>query len=67
MRTCALRLNGVMGAKEKRHLPRIVDSLKFLKFRYGHAKVQFSSIENVCQGHVKAMEKLAEKPEVLGT
>lgn len=68
MRTCALRLAGVMGVKEKRHLPRIVDSFPVLKFKYGPSdlKVQFVSIQNVCQAHIKALTKLWESPNVLG-
>lgn len=63
--TCALRLGGVMGVGETRHIPRIVATLPWLKFRYGEAKVQFVSRENVVQAHVKALERLSE-PEGSG-
>jgi nucleoside-diphosphate-sugar epimerase len=68
LRTCALRLAGVMGLKEKRHLPRIVDSLWMLKFTYGKrdSLVQFVSIENVVQAHVKAAFGLLQKPTEVG-
>lgn len=64
--TCSLRLAGVMGVGETRHLPRIVASLPFLKFRYGNAKVQFVGIKNAVQAHVKALEKLHDDPDVVG-
>jgi nucleoside-diphosphate-sugar epimerase len=69
LRTCSLRLAGLIGLKEKRHLPRIVDSLpafsKF-KFKYGEGLAQFVSIENAVQAHVKALAGIISKPEVIG-
>ncbi|CAG7832827.1 unnamed protein product [Allacma fusca] len=68
LRTCALRLSGVMGLKEKRHLPRIVDNLWMLKFTYGKrdSLVQFVTIENVVQAHVKAALGLMNNPDRIG-
>jgi len=68
LRTCALRLAGVFGPKERRHLPRITRlwPLFIFRFGYGHNLVQFSGIENVVQAHVKASMALLAKPEVVG-
>ncbi|ODN00943.1 Short-chain dehydrogenase/reductase family 42E member 1, partial [Orchesella cincta] len=64
LRTCALRLAGVMGLGETRHLPRIVKSLDLMKFRYGYGDslVQFVTLKNVVQAHVKAAERLLSIP-----
>lgn len=66
LRTTALRLAGVMGVKEKRHLPRIINNLWLLKFTYGSRSslVQFISIDNVVQAHVKAALCLLRKEKV---
>jgi len=69
LRTCALRLAGLMGVKEKRHLPRIVEMLPMMKFTYGYDNggyVQFVSLANAVQAHVKACEGLLSSPEVVG-
>lgn len=69
LRTCALRLAGVMGLGEKRHLPRIVDYFDFMFFKYGYGKnslQQFATIGNVVQAHVKAAEHLLTHPNRLG-
>jgi len=68
LRTCALRLAGVMGLGETRHLPRIVKSLDLMKFRYGYGDslVQFVTLKNVVQAHVKAAERLLSHPDFLG-
>lgn len=69
LRTSALRLAGVMGLKEKRHMPRIVDSLWVLCFRYGNATVDFVSLENAVQAHVKVVERFGgteDGPSILG-
>jgi len=68
LRTCALRLAGVMGLGETRHLPRIVKSLDLMKFRYGYGDslVQFVTLKNVVQAHVKAAERLLSHPDSLG-
>ena len=68
LRTCALRLAGVMGVKEKRHLPRIVNNLWMLKFTYGRrdSLVQFVLLQNVVQAHVKAALGLLNNPNRVG-
>lgn len=69
LRTCALRLAGVMGLGEKRHLPRIVGYFKFMFFKYGYEDntlQQFVTLRNVVQAHVKAAESLIKHPDVLG-
>ena len=68
LRTCALRLAGVIGPKERRHLPRIVALLPLFtaRFGYGENLVQFAGIDNIVQAHVKAGVGIIEKPKVLG-
>lgn len=68
LRTCALRLAGVMGLGEKRHLPRIVDYFKFMLFHYGYGESlqQFVTLKNVVQAHVKSAEHLLLYPERIG-
>lgn len=61
LRTCALRLAGVMGLGERRHSRRVIDALSsgFL-CTYGRKEnlVDFIGIQNVVQAHVKAMMAL---------
>lgn len=68
LRTCSLRLAGVIGVKEKRHLPRIMSLWPMFQFRFGYGEslAQFVGIQNVVQAHVKAATALLEKPNVLG-
>ncbi|XP_042864501.1 short-chain dehydrogenase/reductase family 42E member 1-like [Penaeus japonicus] len=62
LRTCSLRLNGVMGLGERRHSRRVIDAFRssLLIFTYGRkdAIVDFVGIQNVVQAHVKAMMSL---------
>jgi nucleoside-diphosphate-sugar epimerase len=71
MRTCSLRLAGVMGPMEERHLPRIVDNIdkRRLVINYmdeGGAVVDFVGIQNVVQAHVRAALKLLDDPSEVG-
>lgn len=74
LHTCALRLAGVFGLGEKRHLPRIVGTLGLARFKYGSTSApgggdtlqQFCTLRNVVQAHVKAAEQLLATPERLG-
>jgi len=68
LRTCSLRLAGVIGPKERRHLPRITNLWPMFRFRFGYGEslVQFSGIGNIVQAHVKAAAALLAKPEVVG-
>lgn len=65
MRTCALRLAGVYGPGEQRHLPRIVGYIEGGLFcmTYGakDSLVEFLHVDNLVQAHIKAGEKLEEK------
>uniref|UniRef100_A0A1I8IRF9 3Beta_HSD domain-containing protein n=1 Tax=Macrostomum lignano TaxID=282301 RepID=A0A1I8IRF9_9PLAT len=60
--TCALRLAGVYGPGEQRHLPRAVGFMAVGAFRvrWGlrQADVDFLHIDNLVQGHVKAADRL---------
>jgi len=62
LKTCALRLAGVYGPGEQRHLPRIVGLIEQGLFCmvYGDPEslVEFLHIENLVQAHVKAAEAL---------
>lgn len=63
LQTCALRLAGVLGRGESRHLPRIMSALHkgWIRFNYYDQHgglVDFISIDNVVQGHVLAALKL---------
>lgn len=62
LRTCSLRLNGVMGLGERRHSRRVIEAFRsgLLIFTYGRkdAIVDFVGIQNVVQAHVKAMVAL---------
>ena len=68
LRTVALRLNGVFGPGETRHLPRIVKNIPYMRFQYGYndTLVQFCTIQNVVQAHVKASEALCVKNTKIG-
>ena len=63
LQTCALRLAGVIGRGETRHIPRIVKAIRngWVRFdyydQYGGI-VDFVGIENVVQSHVKSALKL---------
>ncbi|XP_064095954.1 short-chain dehydrogenase/reductase family 42E member 1-like [Macrobrachium nipponense] len=61
LRTCALRLAGVMGLGERRHSSRVIEALRsgFL-CTYGEKEnlVDFIGIQNVVQAHIKAMMAL---------
>lgn len=65
LQTCALRLAGVIGRGESRHLPRVLDAIRkgLVRFNY-HDKhgglVDFIGIDNVVQGHVKAALRLSD-------
>ncbi|ELU09595.1 hypothetical protein CAPTEDRAFT_166167 [Capitella teleta] len=65
LRTCALRLAGVYGPGEKRHLPRIVKTIKsgMFCFVYGgdDCLVDFLHVDNLVQGHVLAAEALGPR------
>lgn len=62
LKTCALRLAGVYGPGEQRHLPRIVGLIKQGLFCmvYGDpdSLVEFLHIDNLVQAHVKGAEAL---------
>ena len=65
LQTCALRLAGVIGRGESRHLPRVLDAIRkgWVRFNYFDehgGKVDFIGLDNVVQGHVKAALKLAD-------
>ena len=67
LKTCALRLAGVIGPGESRHLPRVVTAIRngWVRFNYFDQHgglVDFISLDNVVQGHVKAALKLIESP-----
>ena len=64
-RTCALRLAGVIGPGEARHLPRMIQAIQsgWMRFYYHDQHgglVDFIGIDNVVQGHVKAAVKLLD-------
>ncbi|GAU97375.1 hypothetical protein RvY_08686 [Ramazzottius varieornatus] len=56
LRSCSLRLPGIYGPGEQRHLPRIVKYLEkgWVSFRYGQGIVDFVHIDNVVEAHVLA-------------
>ncbi|XP_063845832.1 short-chain dehydrogenase/reductase family 42E member 1-like isoform X2 [Scylla paramamosain] len=62
LRTCALRMNGVMGLGEKKHTRRVMNAIRsgLLILAYGRKEglVDFIGIQNVVQGHVKALMAL---------
>ncbi|EFX79815.1 hypothetical protein DAPPUDRAFT_51858, partial [Daphnia pulex] len=65
LQTCALRLAGVIGRGESRHLPRVLDAIRkgLVRFNYYDehgGKVDFIGLDNVVQGHVKAALKLVD-------
>lgn len=64
LQTCALRLAGVIGPGESRHLPRVLGAVRkgWLRFNYFDSNggiVDFIGLDNVVQGHVKAALKLS--------
>ena len=64
LQTCALRLAGVIGRGESRHLPRVLSAIQkgLVRFNYYDSYgglVDFIGLDNVVQGHVKAALKLA--------
>ena len=74
LQTCALRLAGVIGPGESRHLPRVVKAIRngWVRFNYFDQHgglVDFISLENVVQGHVRGALKLIESdpsPSIAG-
>ncbi|CAL4113275.1 unnamed protein product [Meganyctiphanes norvegica] len=62
LRTTALRLGGVMGLGERRHTERILATTKagLFKATFGRkeARQDFSGIQNLVQGHIKALMAL---------
>lgn len=58
LKTCVLRMAGIFGPGEERHLPRIMNLARYggTCIKYGSAdnKVDFVSIQNATQAHVKA-------------
>ncbi|OQV17949.1 Short-chain dehydrogenase/reductase family 42E member 1 [Hypsibius exemplaris] len=65
LRTCSLRLPGIYGPGEQRHLPRIVKYLEkgWVCFRYGEGIVDFVHIDNVVEAHVLAGYALGPEKE----
>ncbi|MPC43711.1 Short-chain dehydrogenase/reductase family 42E member 1 [Portunus trituberculatus] len=65
LRTCALRMNGVMGLGEKKHTQRVMNAIRsgLLILAYGRKEglVDFIGIQNVVQGHVKALMALLQE------
>ncbi|KAK3859490.1 hypothetical protein Pcinc_034402 [Petrolisthes cinctipes] len=57
--TCSLRLNGVMGVGERRHTVRVLSVMRsgmmFFTFGRKDMLVDFVSIQNCVQAHVKAL------------
>lgn len=64
LQSCALRLAGVYGPGEERHLPRIVSYVQkgLFAFTYGaeNSLVEFLHIDNLVQAHLLAAEALKE-------
>jgi len=64
LRTCALRLAGIYGPGEQRHLPRIVSYIRrgLFSFTYGskNSLVDFVHVDNVIQAHFLAAHGLTE-------
>ncbi|XP_064647554.1 short-chain dehydrogenase/reductase family 42E member 1-like [Lineus longissimus] len=64
--TCALRLAGVYGPAEQRHLPRIVSYLErgLMAFSYGSDPItDYLHIDNLVQVEILAGEALSEKKD----
>lgn len=65
LNSCALRLAGVYGPGEQRHLPRIVSYIEqgLFSMVYGppDSLVEFLHVDNLVQAHWKAGEALSEK------
>lgn len=69
--TCALRLAGVIGPGEARHLPRMIKAIQsgWMHFYYHDRHgglVDFIGIDNVVQGHVKAAFQLLDGSTTVG-
>eukprot|EP00095_Tigriopus_kingsejongensis_P008729 maker-scaffold535_size144686-snap-gene-0.21 protein:Tk08729 transcript:maker-scaffold535_size144686-snap-gene-0.21-mRNA-1 annotation:"hypothetical protein CAPTEDRAFT_166167" len=63
LRTCALRLNGIYGPNEHRHLKRTIQTIKKGFFVAGYCydtKQDMIHIDNAVQGHVKALMALLD-------
>ncbi|XP_050709430.1 short-chain dehydrogenase/reductase family 42E member 1-like isoform X2 [Eriocheir sinensis] len=65
LRTCSLRMNGVMGLGEKQHSPRIISAMRsgLLVFAFGRRDglTDFIGIQNAVQAHLKAMKALLKE------
>lgn len=65
LRTCALRLAGVYGPGEERHLPRIMSYVEMglFAFTYGakDSLVEFLHIDNLVQAHLLAAKALQKE------
>ncbi|KAH9494409.1 hypothetical protein Btru_021867 [Bulinus truncatus] len=65
LRCCALRLAGIYGPGEQRHIPRIVSYLErgMIKMTIGDkdSLVDFLHVDNLVQAHILAAEALGEK------
>ncbi|KAK3778614.1 hypothetical protein RRG08_010911 [Elysia crispata] len=65
LRVCVLRLAGVYGPGEMRHIPRIVSYLEqgLVKVTYGSrdSKVDFLHVDNLAQAHALAAEALTSQ------
>ncbi|KAK3090039.1 hypothetical protein FSP39_008726 [Pinctada imbricata] len=62
LHTCALRLAGVYGPGEQRHIPRTMSMVEagFLLMLYGEGSLQdFLHVDNLVQGHILAMQALS--------
>lgn len=71
LQTCALRLAGVIGKGESRHLPRVIGPISkgLVRFNYFDKHgglVDFIGLENVVEGHVKAALKIIGNTNVGG-
>ncbi|GFR84328.1 short-chain dehydrogenase/reductase family 42E member 1-like [Elysia marginata] len=67
LRVCVLRLAGVYGPGEMRHIPRIVSYLEqgLVKITYGSrdSKVDFLHVDNLAQAHALAAEALTSQKQ----
>ncbi|RUS85401.1 hypothetical protein EGW08_006844 [Elysia chlorotica] len=67
LRVCVLRLAGVYGPGELRHIPRIVSYLEqgLVKVTYGSrdSKVDFLHVDNLAQAHALAAEALTSQKQ----
>ncbi|KAF6028061.1 SDR42E1 [Bugula neritina] len=65
--TCVLRLAGIYGPRERRHIPRVVKAMKqgMFLFTYGdNPIVEFVHVENVVQALVQAQYSLTHSNSV---